>query len=443
MNPPADSTPLLEPDAVDAALYGLPVRAPDSANLIRDPVELAASDFLEELRQGFKPSLEVYLQRYPQHAARLREILPLVAAMESWKIRQDLANAQASTEQPLPIQRLGDYRLVREIGKGGMGVVYEAVEPSGRHVAVKLLSGRFPAASFLRKRFYGEAQTVAQLRHHHIIPVYSFGEQDGWCYFSMQLIEGLGLDRVIRLLREPSGAVSADDIRRLFAQPVRRDGSTASEQAAGADRAGLPSATVDRSATDDAFAQSSDRVLRRDSWWQVAKIGMQVAATLRYAHGCGILHRDIKPANLLLDSSGSVWVADFGVASKKKLLRDSGDNHVAGTLRYIAPEQLYGAGDERSDVYSLGVTLYELCTLRPAFDALERDALIKQVIRSRPRKPRAINRRVPVELERIIVKAMSSDLSRRYQSADELLTALRPLVRQRPAGWLDRLLPGG
>jgi serine/threonine protein kinase len=250
--------------------------------------------------------------------------------------------------------------------------------------------------------------------------VYQFGEQDGWCYFSMQLIEGLGLDRVISLLREPAGAVYADDIGRLFGPPDQPPR--------------------------DAPPAEATRVLRRDSWWQIAKIGMQVAAALRYAHRQGILHRDIKPANLLLDARGSVWVADFGMASNKNALFHRNADHLGGTLRYLAPEQFRGVVDERSDVYSLGVTLYELCTLHAAYDAADQAELLAQVRAARPRRPRAVNRRVPAELERIILKAMARDPAVRFQSAGELLGALRPLVRSRQPGWLDpfsRLLSGG
>ncbi|MGQ0636849.1 MAG: serine/threonine-protein kinase [Planctomycetaceae bacterium] len=408
-------------ECVEAALFGLPVADPASAAIVRDPVELATSDFLDELRQGLRPSLEVYLQRYPQYATRLREMLPLVAAMESWRLRHELAETHSAQPGALPLERLGEYRLVREIGRGGMGVVYEAVRDSpGQRVALKLLRGRFHAASLWRKRFYGEARTAARLSHHHIIPVYQFGEQEGWCYFTMLLIEGLGLDRVISLLREPAGAVYADDITRLFG----------------------PTATPEREATPTEAA----RVLRRDSWWQIAKIGMQVAAALRYAHRQGILHRDIKPANLLLDASGSVWVADFGMASNKNALYRRNADHLGGTLRYMAPEQFRGVVDERSDVYSLGVTLYELCTLQSAYDAADQAELLAQVRAARPRRPRTVNRRVPAELERIILKSMASDPALRFQSAGELLAALRPLVKTQAPGWLDpigRLLSRG
>jgi serine/threonine protein kinase len=224
-------------------------------------------------------------------------------------------------------------------------------------------------------------------------------------------------------LCEPPGAVFADDIRRLFAPA---DAAT--------DREAAPDDLTD---ADEATRVAPFRgVLRRDSWRQFAKIGMQAAAALRYAHSRGILHRDVKPANLLLDCRGSVWVADFGVSATKNAVRRHGADRLGGTRRYLAPEQFLGVADERSDVYALGVTLYELCTLRPAFDAEDREELLKQIGRARPRKPRAVNRLVPRELERIILKAIAYDPTRRFQSAGEMLAALRTVVREGGGGWL-------
>lgn len=425
---PAPNNPPPDPASSEVSLYGLPVRDPDGANSGRDPVEVAASEFVAELRRGHRPPISVYLRRYPQQAEQLREVLPLVAAMESWKLRQEFADARTSLPDTSTFDRLGNCRIVRELGRGGMGVVFEAVEePSGRRVAVKLLPGRFPETSLWRQRFYGEAKTTARLQHHHIIPVYHFGEQDSWCYYVMHLVEGIRLDRIIRMLRQPPGVVTADQILRQFE--------------AGED-APIGGSQVDT---------SSPRALRRDSWPQVARIGMQVAAALRYAHAEGILHRDIKPANLLLDHHGSMWVADFGIAlNRDPLLRGSAD-HLGGTLAYLAPEQLDGHVDVRSDLYSLGLTLYELATLQPAYFGIDQDSLLERVRTARPERPRAINRAIPPELESLILKAIDRDPAKRFQSADQLLGALEQFLKNKSTGagaaqrtWLDpfsRLFP--
>ncbi len=177
----------------------------------------------------------------------------------------------------------------------------------------------------------------------------------------------------------------------------------------------------------------------------VARIGAQVAEALFYAHGQGVLHRDIKPSNLLLDLRGSVWVTDFGLAKAAGSddLTHSGD--LVGTLRYMAPERLRGWSDPRSDVYSLGLTLYELLTLRPAFDESDRSRLIRRLMEEEPLKPRQLEPRVPRDLETIVLKAIAKEPSQRYQTAGELAEDLSRFqrgepIRARRAGAWERAL---
>lgn len=445
MSTPPDPLSPNEPSAGDVDLFGLPRRDPAGLAGSRDVVEIAATTFLEELRAGQRPSVENFARRYPERADEIRKVLPLVATMERWKTNRELLGARQSAAAALEFERLGDCRILREIGRGGMGVVYEAVQESnGRRVAVKVLPWRFPESSQWRQRFHSEARTTARLRHKHIVRVYGYGRQEGWCYYIMHLIEGLPLDRIIRLLKEPAGEVYAADIHRFFA-PEGPPGQTAvpGEKGTGAFSA---TESVHSGATTDAEkvpVPFSARVLRRDSWAQIAKIGMQAATALRYAHRKGTLHRDIKPANLLLDRHGSVWLADFGMASQMDALRPNVTDHFGGTLPYLAPEQIDGRVDERSDVYSLGATLYELCTLTPAFAAATRSQLLDLVYKGLPPPPRAVNRDVPAELERTILKAMAKDPARRFQSAGELLASLRQFKRNTAdpssRGWLGLL----
>jgi serine/threonine protein kinase len=148
----------------------------------------------------------------------------------------------------------------------------------------------------------------------------------------------------------------------------------------------------------------------------VARLGRQIAEALACAHTRGVLHRDVKPANLLLDESGDAWVADFGLAKTEDGdLTQSGA--VVGTLRYMAPEQLRGAAETRSDVYGLGLTLYELLTLRPAFDAPDQVQLLEQVAHQEPTRPRQLDRRIPRDLETVVLKATRKEPGRRYASA--------------------------
>ncbi len=172
--------------------------------------------------------------------------------------------------------------------------------------------------------------------------------------------------------------------------------------------------------TDRRFAQS------------VARIGVQVAEALAHAHGQGILHRDIKPSNLLLDREGNVWVTDFGLAKATGAedLTHTGD--IIGTVRYMAPERFQGTGDARADLYALGLTLYELLALRPAFDDTDRASLIRQVTQEDPPRLRRLNRHVPPDLETIIHKAIARDPGRRYQSARAFSDDLQRFVNGRP-----------
>src|SRR5206468_3427793 len=168
-------------------------------------------------------------------------------------------------------------------------------------------------------------------------------------------------------------------------------------------------------------------------WQSVAEVGMQVADALAHAASQGILHRDIKPSNLLLDDTGNVSVTDFGLA---KAASDSDDlthtGDIVGTLRYMAPERFNGQGDLRSDVYSLGLTLYELLTLRPAFDEADRNKLIKQVMHDEPGRPRKPNPAVPRDLETVVLKAIAREPAHRYQTPAEFAGDLKRFVEDRP-----------
>src|SRR5262249_51609112 len=168
-------------------------------------------------------------------------------------------------------------------------------------------------------------------------------------------------------------------------------------------------------------------------WQSVARVGVQVADALAHAASQGVLHRDIKPSNLLLDETGNVWVTDFGLAKADTDgddLTHTGD--VLGTLRYLAPERFSGRGDLRSDVCSLGLTLYEMLILRPAFDETDRNKLVKQVMHGEPVRPRKLNRNVPRDLETVVLKAIARDPAHRYQPPADMADDLKRFVEDRP-----------
>jgi hypothetical protein len=266
-------------------------------------------------------------------------------------------------------ERMGEYRILRKIGAGGMGVVCEAVQESlGRHVALKVLPYNPLAWPVLLERFRREARAAAKLHHTNIVPVFGVGEQDGVHYFAMQFIYGQSLDRVISDLRLqnadlPQAKTVHEKERPPLAtpdqQPVTQSASCKLQSASTEERPSGPRGDRDSGLS----SQPEARYFR-----SVARLGVQVADALEYAHRHGVLHRDIKPSNLLLDSGGTVWVTDFGLAKADDADDLTSPGDVVGTLRYVAPERFEGLADARSDVYGLGATLYELLTLRPTLD---------------------------------------------------------------------------
>ena len=421
-------------------------------SLDRNPLEALAEDFLERFRRGERPALSEYTSKHPALAEEIRDLFPALVMLED--VRPGSA-ALAEPTAPAPawkLERLGDYRILREIARGGMGIVYEAEQESlGRHVALKVL----PAHALLEprqlERFQREARSAARLHHTNIVPVFGVGEENGLHYYVMQFIHGQGLDQVLAVLQrlrahtrgEASGAASAgmDSVvavansllTGVFAAPV-----ASKTELAGAK---LPDQETENPADEGADSDVSSVSLPvslsssqdgQPYWQSVARIGIQVAEALAYAHSQGTLHRDIKPANLLLDTQGIVWVTDFGLAKAAGSDDLTGTGDVVGTLRYMAPERFRGKADARSDLYALGLTLYELLTLQPAFEQSERDKLLLQVMQNEPARPRKLNPAVPRDLETIVLKAIARDPAHRYQSADELAADLQRFTEDKP-----------
>jgi eukaryotic-like serine/threonine-protein kinase len=416
----------------DTAIYGLPSQRASDADQGRDALELLASRFLDELRRGQEPCVDAYAENHPELAEEIQELFPLLSAMEGWKSYRERHLFEHRSLKTLPNDRFGDFQIVREIGRGGMGIVFEAVAPRcARPVAIKVLP--FLKASALGQNFEREAQTAARLRHRHIVPVHRFGEHEGVCYYVMPLIEGVGLDWVIDRLSGPQGAIDPRDIARRLA-------ATVPSEEPESDRLHVP-----RSGAATTIVPEVDETtwrLTRNSWFDIARIGAQIADALHHAHSHGILHRDIKPANLLLDARGEIWVTDFGLAQSTETLVDSEHPTAAGTLRYLAPEQFEGRVDARSDIYSLGLTLFELSTRTRAFPAPDRKSTVDMILNSALPRPRSVNPRIPRDLEAIVIKATARDAALRYRSAAELWADLVRFLRRRRVhargalGWL-------
>ena len=324
-------------------------------------------------------------------------------------------------------QRLGDFVLGREIGRGGMGVVYEAHQISlDRKVALKLL----PFAAVLDQhqiaRFKNEAQAAAQLCHPNIVPVYAVGAERGVNYYAMKLIEGQPLDQAIEELRgDPRRDCPATRVwSRSESKPLDNRG---------------PNGNFLKASPSDVKRSTGPSVLTckqtAGKYYQaIAGLGIQAANALHAAHEYGVVHRDIKPSNLLLDPNGKLWITDFGLArcQSNVSLTKSGD--LLGTMRYMSPEQALGQSvfvDHRTDVYSLGITLYELITLRNAFDGENSPALLRQIESEEPRRPRLMRPDLPIDLESVVLKAMAKLREDRYETAADLAADLQRFINGR------------
>jgi serine/threonine protein kinase len=347
--------------------------------------------------------------------------------------------------------RLGDFQILGEIGRGGMGIVYEAMQISlGRRVALKVLPFAAAMDSKQLQRFKNEAQAAAHLQHTNIVPVYYVSCERGIHFYAMQFIEGQTLAAVIRELRqlagletrkppdprEPATALASELALGHWA-PVKRGGREVTGSC-GRDEATGPylatPAPVD--ATPPPAVMSSERSSRNPEFFRsVAHLGVQAAEALEHAHQMGVIHRDIKPANLLVDAGGRLWVTDFGLA---RLGSDAGltlSGDLVGTLRYMSPEQALAKRvtvDARTDVYSLGVTLYELVALEPAYNGRSREEVLRQITFEEPRPLSRLNKAVPRELETIVLKAMAKNPAERYATAQELTDDLRRFLDDMP-----------
>lgn len=426
-------------DETDFHLIGLPEPSDDAELRGRADFEILASQFVDELRAGERPSIDNYARRYPQHATAIRDSFSVLALLEQTRAQDEAASIRRSMPKTFHFNRLGKCELLCEVGRGGMGVVFQARDHDSNHiVAVKLLPWRVNLVPEWQRRFEEEARTTAKLRHRNIVPVFRFGQEHGYCYYVMQFVNGIGLDAIIRRFQEVDGVIYRDEIQRKELE--KPEGFISNPE--------IQMLTANKSSSKDS-PETKRSQLARNSWNSFTQLAIQSAQALRYAHGHGLLHNDIKPGNILLDASGRVWITDFGLSCPIDPNDVRATPGLMGTLRYMAPERLLGTGDARSDIYSLGITLYELVTLRPAFRAGSEDELIRMVMEEAPENPRQIQPDLPRGLETIILNCIAKHPTDRYESTAALLGDLlrfaknqkiRRVGRSVVKTWIDRLV---
>src|SRR5262245_5544081 len=335
--------------------------------------------YLADLQAGRMPDKDKLLADHPALARQLEECLAGI----------EFVHRAAKPPGDTPAQ-LGDFGILREVGRGGMGVVYEAEQLSlKRRVALKVLRFGVAADPEVMQRFQREAETVAHLHHTNIVPIHAVGCEQGVHYYAMQFIEGVALDKA------RNADCGTRNERHVFSSALRAP---------------------------------------RSAFENIAHWGLQAAEALAHAHQRGVIHRDIKPSNLILDPEGTVWLTDFGLAKRADEVTLTAAGVLMGTPRYMSPEQAASAKqpiDHRTDIYSLGATLYELATGRPVFDAQTPHGVITQILNAEPVAPRLIQGRLPRDLETIILKCLAKEPARRYQQARDLADDLRAFLENR------------
>ncbi len=405
----------------------------------------AVQDYLRRLESGKRPSRQEFLRRYPDLAEPLAQCIDglqlvhgAVGSSSAVGRIQDATRGAAQPAEELAASPLGDFQIVREIGRGGMGIVYEAIQLSlGRRVALKVLPFAATLDPKYLQRFQNEAQAAAQLHHTNIVPVYAVGRERGVHFYAMQLIEGQSLAALIEEMRhrEPLAKSEPTTAGSKATPPTIVDERSA-PAVENAIAAGAAVAAGAETVSQLSHELSTQRSAKPGQFFRTAaKLVVQAAEALEHAHQFGIVHRDIKPANLLVDVHGRLWITDFGLAQfhTDAGLTQTGD--LVGTLRYMSPEQAGGQRaqiDQRTDIYSLGATLYELATLKPIFPGATRPELLQQIAHDEPRPLRFHAKTIPVDLETIICKAVSKHPADRYSSARELAADLQRFLDDKP-----------
>ncbi|MFM7165139.1 MAG: protein kinase domain-containing protein [Planctomycetaceae bacterium] len=422
---------------------------------------------LEFLQQrGQHPSADDLQQRFPQDSDVIAEVLSSAragvgVANDDRTLAADLpqledsgppANPSGSREDWKP--QIAGFQIFESLGKGGMGVVYRAIDHHRRQVALKVLPHDRLTDRRAQERFNNEIYALGRLRHPNIVQVHESGHRNGEYFYSMDYIRGQNLAALIRAatdqigVRKAGASAVTPPLAGLSTQQPNQSGSSPKAETASGSSPHLPEGAIVYPSSDflQSFIGRRPSSENRRATAAVVQIGIDVAEALHYAHESGVTHRDLKPANLLLDVTGRVWVADFGLAQVDDGAALTMEGEVLGTWRYMSPEQLMGGRvivDSLTDIYSLGVTLYELLSLSPARDGKDRGEVRNQVAFGDPVPLRQRNPAVPRDLETIIHRAIAYRPKDRYQTMQELAADLRRFQRRepiqaKPAGPLKR-----
>ncbi len=373
-------------------------------------------EYLSALESGAPLDLEQLVAKHPHLGKDIRAFAEGLDVLH--QVTRRFRNGPSNKTSEQHVKRLGDFEIGPEIGRGGMGVVYEARQISlDRKVALKVLPF---AAVWDEKniaRFRNEAQAAAQLHHPNIVPVFAVGEERGVHFYAMQFIAGQSLEEAIRELQREAEAIQATP------KPHGNGGDTVRGDTTL--RTARPGSTFSRHYSEDRAAYCR----------AVARLGIQAAEALYHAHEYGVLHRDIKPSNLLVDHPGKLWITDFGLARVQNSPGITVTGDIVGTLRYMSPEQAAGEHtlvDTRTDIYGLGATLYELLTLRAAFPGEDRHQVLHAIATEEPPFPRSLNSDIPIDLETIVLQAMSKSRDSRYGTAQALADDLNRFLEGKP-----------
>ncbi|TWU51878.1 WD40 repeat domain-containing serine/threonine-protein kinase [Rubripirellula reticaptiva] len=418
-----------------------------------------AEEFLAAGRTGDPPSLNDFVGSHPAVIANpaieksLRRMLETIRLLHGLggESSMDEKHVESTSSPDAGWPEIEDYQLLRVAGRGGMGVVYEAIQvPLSRKVALKVLPAHTTGNPSAVARFQQEARAAAQLHHTNIVPVFEVGDDGKHCYYAMQFIEGHSLDAVIRQLRKIRD-IDSSKSRHGLPEEVSEGLAINTNAMVNDNHLSLDAQLETTCYTTLLETPQTRPVLDGDDtvpiargsstltvsghskpfFRNVARIGHQIADGLQHAHERGIVHRDIKPSNIILDPKGVAWITDFGLAKTDDVdLTRDGD--VVGTLRYMSPERFGGTCDASSDIYSLGVTLYEMLALQSPFAAYDRFSLLSAIRDKHPAPLRSLNHRVPRDLQTIIDKAMEKEPRRRYRTAAAMASDLERFLDGRP-----------